>query len=116
MSFRDKLMVTYFNDHKLYRAEDISKKKKCYNYERVIEVDYLIIVSKRVFVLSVFQLPMGHRVVILNTIEKVVGVSIDTLSKSLAVDLIKQASEELTHSKVWILLYLYKFNPYAAGG
>ncbi|XP_013392835.1 maestro heat-like repeat-containing protein family member 1 isoform X1 [Lingula anatina] len=45
------------------------------------------------------KLNHGHRVVILNAIEKILKETLDELKESLAADLIAQASEELTESK-----------------
>ncbi|XP_012944683.1 maestro heat-like repeat-containing protein family member 1 isoform X2 [Aplysia californica] len=45
------------------------------------------------------KLSLDHRVVILNTVERILKETLDSVDLSLAVDLIKQASSELTLSK-----------------
>ena len=47
-----------------------------------------------------FQLPIGHRVVILTCVEKILKESLGQVEASLAETIIKQASHELTNSKV----------------
>lgn len=58
-----------------------------------------------------FQLSQGHRVVILQVMERIIKENLDSVDPSLSVDLIKQASEELTQSKVQTLGLL--FLPYS---
>ncbi|XP_064611998.1 maestro heat-like repeat-containing protein family member 1 [Liolophura sinensis] len=45
------------------------------------------------------KLSQGHRVVILQVMERIIKENLDSVDPSLSVDLIKQASEELTQSK-----------------
>jgi len=46
------------------------------------------------------QLAQGHRVVILQVIEKIVHEKLEVIDKQLAVSLVKQASRELTQETV----------------
>ena len=46
------------------------------------------------------QLPQGHRVVLLQTMERIIKEKLDDVDTGLAVDMIKQAAMELTASKV----------------
>ena len=50
-----------------------------------------------------WQLPQGHRVVILTSMERVIKESLTSLDKELAVDIIRLASDEMTKSKVSLL-------------
>ncbi|KAL5022847.1 hypothetical protein ScPMuIL_002002 [Solemya velum] len=45
------------------------------------------------------KLSTGHRIVILQCMERIIDETLDQLDPALAVDLVKQASHELTHSK-----------------
>ena len=47
-----------------------------------------------------FQLAQGHRVVILQSMEKIIKEKLDQIEKGLAESIIKQAAHELTQSKV----------------
>ena len=46
------------------------------------------------------QLAQGHRIVILQCMEKIIKEKLDDIDKSLAESIIKQATHELTQSKV----------------
>ena len=58
-------------------------------------------------VLIYFQLQTGHRVVLLQCMERIIKETLDELDSPLAVDVIKQAAMELTISKV-IFMYYFK--------
>jgi len=53
------------------------------------------------------QLTSGHRTVILCAMEKIVKQKMDEIDSGLTMDTIKQASAELTMSKVVILSFLF---------
>jgi 6-pyruvoyl-tetrahydropterin synthase len=53
------------------------------------------------------QLPSGHRVVILSSMERIIRQTIEEIDQELALDIIKQSSAELTHSKV-LFIYIFK--------
>jgi len=51
---------------------------------------------------SVLQLTSGHRAVILSAMEKVIKQKMDEVDRELTLDTIRQASAELTMSKVTV--------------
>jgi len=70
------------------------------------------------YALYILQLSSGHRTVILSAMEKIIKHKIDEIDSELTLDTIKQASAELTMSKVTkhssTLMYISKFCVHAA--
>ncbi|XP_064639982.1 maestro heat-like repeat-containing protein family member 1 isoform X2 [Lineus longissimus] len=59
----------------------------------------LVLSSCHAYLMKHAKLPQGHRVCILSAMERIIKESIDNISEPLAIDIIKQASDELTKSK-----------------
>lgn len=57
-----------------------------------------------------WQLSLEHRIIILNTVERIVKETLDSVDLNLASNLIKQASSELTQSKVTFIFSLLNFH------
>ncbi|XP_077869460.1 maestro heat-like repeat-containing protein family member 1 [Saccoglossus kowalevskii] len=59
----------------------------------------MVLSSAQYYLKKHSKLPIGHRVVILNAMERIVKETIDEIEAPLAVDLVNLASEEMTHNK-----------------
>lgn len=59
-----------------------------------------IVMANKTHIAVFMQLSTGHRVVILSSMERIIRQTIDEIDQELALDMIKQSSVELTHSKV----------------
>ncbi|KAH9515736.1 Maestro heat-like repeat-containing protein member 1 [Bulinus truncatus] len=60
----------------------------------------LILNSCHTYLKKHSKLSLEHRIIILNTIEKILKETLDSVKTELAINLIKQASSELTQSKL----------------
>jgi len=57
--------------------------------------------------LYMLQLTSGHRTLILSAMEKIIKQKMDIIDGDLTLDTVKQASAELTMSKVTVLYFLF---------